>query len=94
MVSDDVRKVILWSSSAATTVHWDFEELFKASNLLTEDSVLFQDSWEGAKPLSTFRSFDNPNRREIVRAPARSKSMLSAFFVKAKTPKMGASAVS
>ncbi|XP_056174581.1 protein ABIL1 [Syzygium oleosum] len=71
VVSDDVRKVILWSSSAATT-----------------------DSWEGTKPLSTFRSFDNPNRREIVRAPARSKSMLSAFFVKTKTPKMKASAVS
>ncbi|KAL3743590.1 hypothetical protein ACJRO7_018806 [Eucalyptus globulus] len=53
-----------------------------------------RDSWEGTKPLSTFRSFDNPDRREIVRAPARSKSMLSAFFVKAKTPKMKASAVS
>ncbi|KAI3411219.1 uncharacterized protein J3R85_018270 [Psidium guajava] len=57
-------------------------------------SIARRDSWEGAKPLSTFRSFDTSNQREIVRTPARSKSMLSAFFVKPKTAKMKASAVS
>lgn len=48
---------------------------------------------EGNKTLTAFRSFDNP-RREIVRAPVRSKSVLSAFFVKQKTPKLKAGYVS
>ncbi|XP_044492219.1 protein ABIL1 isoform X1 [Mangifera indica] len=48
--------------------------------------VTRRDTLEGTKALTAFRSFDNP-RREIVRAPARSKSMLSAFFVKQKTSK-------
>ncbi|KAI5598760.1 hypothetical protein POPTR_002G165900v4 [Populus trichocarpa] len=46
-----------------------------------------------SKPLTAFRSFDNP-RHEIVRAPVRSKSMLSAFFVKQKTPKLKAGSAS
>ncbi|KAF8380132.1 hypothetical protein HHK36_027614 [Tetracentron sinense] len=41
---------------------------------------------ECSKPLTAFRSFDNPSRREIVHAPVRSKSMLAAF-VKHKTSK-------
>ncbi|KAF9669026.1 hypothetical protein SADUNF_Sadunf14G0064600 [Salix dunnii] len=48
---------------------------------------------DGSKPLTAFRSFDNP-RREIVRAPVRSRSMLSAFFVKQKTSKLKAGSVS
>ncbi|KAJ4824464.1 Protein abil1 [Turnera subulata] len=52
-----------------------------------------RESSDGAKALTAFRSFDNP-RREIVRAPARSKSMLSAFFVKQKTQKLKAGSVS
>ncbi|KAF9687875.1 hypothetical protein SADUNF_Sadunf02G0138700 [Salix dunnii] len=48
---------------------------------------------DNSKPLTAFRSFDNP-RHEIVRAPARSKSMLSAFFVKQKTPKLKAGSAS
>ncbi|KAG6748170.1 hypothetical protein POTOM_048071 [Populus tomentosa] len=48
---------------------------------------------DGSKPLTAFRSFDNP-RREIVRAPVRSKSMLSAFFVKQKTLKSKTGSVS
>ncbi|PSS11677.1 hypothetical protein CEY00_Acc15950 [Actinidia chinensis var. chinensis] len=47
-----------------------------------------RDSKEGSKPLTTFRSFDNLSPREIVRAPAHSKSMLSAFFVKPKISKV------
>ncbi|XP_057510627.1 protein ABIL1-like isoform X1 [Actinidia eriantha] len=47
-----------------------------------------RDSKEGSKPLTTFRSFDNPSSREIVCAPAHSKSMLSAFFVKPKISKV------
>ncbi|KAI7735321.1 hypothetical protein M8C21_029738 [Ambrosia artemisiifolia] len=41
-----------------------------------------RDPDEGRKPMTPFRSFDNPRR-----APARSKSLLSAFFVKQKTSK-------
>lgn len=49
-----------------------------------------QDAFEGPKPLTTFRSFENPNRRESVQVPTRSKSVLSAFFAKQKTPKLKA----
>lgn len=47
-----------------------------------------------AGELTTFRSFGNPSRQQIIRPPARSKSMLSAFFVKYKTTKARSSAVS
>ncbi|XP_057981043.1 protein ABIL1 [Malania oleifera] len=40
---------------------------------------------EGSKPLTALRSFGQAHRHEIVRAPVRSKSMLSTFFVKQKT---------
>ncbi|OVA02981.1 hypothetical protein BVC80_8925g3 [Macleaya cordata] len=51
-------------------------------------------SSEASKPLTTFRSFDNVSRPEAVRAPSRSKSMLSAFFVKQKTSNPKSSYVS
>jgi len=41
---------------------------------------------EVPKPLSAFRSFDNP-RRDLIRAPIRSKSMLSLLFAKTKASK-------
>ncbi|KAL3829706.1 hypothetical protein ACJIZ3_018508 [Penstemon smallii] len=50
--------------------------------------VVRRDTLEGSKPLTPYRSFDNPTQREIVRNPVRSKSMLSAFFVKQKTQKL------
>ncbi|KAL3536756.1 hypothetical protein ACH5RR_000122 [Cinchona calisaya] len=53
-----------------------------------------QDAQAGSKPMTPFRSFHNPSRREIVRVPARSKSVLSAFFVKQKTSKLKTGAVS
>lgn len=53
-----------------------------------------RDGVEGSKPLTAFRSFDNQNRRGLVRVPVRSKSVLSAFFVKQKTPKLKAGSVS
>lgn len=51
-----------------------------------------RDTFEGSKPLTPYRSFDNLTQREIVRPPVRSKSVLSAFFVKHKTPKLRTSA--
>ncbi|XP_027336258.1 protein ABIL1 isoform X2 [Abrus precatorius] len=53
-----------------------------------------KDALEGSKPLTAFRSFDNPNRRETVHVPTRSKSVLSAFFVKQRTPKLKAGSFS
>ncbi|XP_022898035.1 protein ABIL1 [Olea europaea var. sylvestris] len=47
---------------------------------------------EGSKPMTPFRSFDHPTQREIVRAPVRSKSVLSNFFVKQKTSKLKSNA--
>ncbi|CAA0830661.1 Protein ABIL1 [Striga hermonthica] len=45
----------------------------------------------GSKPLTPYRSFTNTPQREIARPPARSKSMLSAFFVKQKSSKVKSS---
>ncbi|KAF7826113.1 acidic endochitinase-like [Senna tora] len=56
--------------------------------------VTRRDGSEGPKPLTAFRSFENLNRREIVQVPTRSKSVLSAFFVKQKTLKLKAGSVS
>lgn len=64
-----------------------------SSALVQSFGVARRDAMEGNKTLAAFRSFDNP-RREIVRAPVRSKSVLSAFFVKQKTPKLRAGYVS
>ncbi|XP_050237260.1 protein ABIL1 [Mercurialis annua] len=61
--------------------------------LMQTFGVTRREALEGTKPMAAFRSFDNP-RRDIVRAPARSKSMLSAFFVKQKTSKLNAGSVS
>lgn len=47
-----------------------------------------KDYMEDTKNLTAFRSFDNPNRREIVHVPVRSKSVLSSFFAKQKAPKL------
>ncbi|KAL6982045.1 Protein abil1 [Sarracenia purpurea var. burkii] len=41
-----------------------------------------------SKPLTAFRSLDNPSRQEKIRAPVRNKSVLSAFFTKQKMPKL------
>lgn len=49
---------------------------------------------EGSKPLRAFGSFENPRRQETLRGPARSKSMLSVFFVKQKASKLKAGYVS
>ncbi|KAL7002435.1 Protein abil1 [Sarracenia purpurea var. burkii] len=51
-------------------------------------SATRKDSPDGPKPLTAFRSFDIPSQQAIVRAPVRSKSMLSAFFAKPKTPRL------
>uniref|UniRef100_A0A1D1ZIT0 Protein ABIL1 n=1 Tax=Anthurium amnicola TaxID=1678845 RepID=A0A1D1ZIT0_9ARAE len=50
-------------------------------------TFILKDTVNVPKHLSGFRSFDNPGRREIIRPPARSKSMLSAFFAKNKYAK-------
>jgi hypothetical protein len=50
---------------------------------------------EVPKPMTANKSLDNHNpRREIIRAPVRTKSVLSAFFVKQKTQKLKAGYVS
>lgn len=48
---------------------------------------------ESSQALTRYRSFENQNRRDIARVPVRSKSILSAFFVKQKTPKLKAGSV-
>ncbi|KAG6427186.1 hypothetical protein SASPL_111427 [Salvia splendens] len=45
---------------------------------------------EGSKPLTQHRSFDNPihSQKEVVHPPVRSKSVITAFFAKQKTPNL------
>ncbi|XVF73100.1 hypothetical protein PTKIN_Ptkin12aG0174200 [Pterospermum kingtungense] len=62
---------------------------FPSSNALVPTLGITHRELEGSKPLTAFRSFDN-TKREIIRAPVRSKSMLSAFFVKSKAAKLKA----
>ncbi|XVE77219.1 hypothetical protein DITRI_Ditri13aG0044000 [Diplodiscus trichospermus] len=62
---------------------------FPASNALVPTLGITHRELEGSKPLTAFRSFENP-KHEIIQAPVRSKSMLSAFFVKQKAPKLKA----
>lgn len=52
-----------------------------------------RDAVDGYRPLAVARSFDNQNR-QIVRVPVRSKSLLSAFFVKQKSNKLKTGSVS
>lgn len=56
--------------------------------------IFLQDASEGSKPLTPFRSFGNSSRQSIVKVPTRSKSVISAFFVKQKTLKLRAGSFS
>ncbi|GMI99004.1 ABI-1-like 1 [Hibiscus trionum] len=62
---------------------------FPASNALVLTSGIMHREPEGSKPMTAFGSFDN-QKRLIIRAPIRSKSLLSAFFVKQKAMKVKA----
>ncbi|KAI3681822.1 hypothetical protein L6452_36627 [Arctium lappa] len=74
--------------------HLQLRNMGPASRTAIETlGITRQDSAEGSKPMMPFRSLDN-SRREITHVPLRSKSVLSAFFVKQKTPKLRTSAVS
>ncbi|MED6111291.1 hypothetical protein PIB30_051145 [Stylosanthes scabra] len=56
--------------------------------------VMGRDAFEGSKQVTGFRSFDNRNQPETPQVPSRSKSVLSAFFVKQKTPKLNIGSIS
>lgn len=60
---------------------------YLSSGALASSDVMQKDATMSSKPMTPFRSFDNP-RREIIRAPVRSKSMMSAFFAKQKAPRL------
>ncbi|KAI3703181.1 hypothetical protein L1987_73077 [Smallanthus sonchifolius] len=66
-----------------STSHLQLSNVGPASSTAMHTLGITQrDPDEGPKPMTPFRSFDNPRR-----APVRSKSLLSAFFVKQKTGK-------
>ncbi|KAH6786134.1 hypothetical protein C2S51_038589 [Perilla frutescens var. frutescens] len=50
--------------------------------------VTRRDYSEDSKHLTQHRSFDNSTQKGILHPPVRSKSMLSAFFAKQKTPNL------
>jgi hypothetical protein len=66
---------------------------FPSHTVMQPFGVANMDTVEDPKHFMAFRSFDTP-RREMVRTPIRSKSMISAFFTKHKTPKLRAGYVS
>ncbi|KAI5647178.1 hypothetical protein M9H77_33183 [Catharanthus roseus] len=75
--------------SLRTKSHSQLPNLGPASSVAIQTlGIGRREAQEGSRPMTPFRSFDNQSRREVVRAPARSKSVLSAFFVKQKTPKL------
>nr|CAD1834104.1 unnamed protein product [Ananas comosus var. bracteatus] len=57
------------------------------ASVLTGQRLVLRENLEAGKQLSAYRSFENTGR-QIQRAPARSKSMLAAFFVKHKSSKL------
>ncbi|KAG9135436.1 hypothetical protein Leryth_007198 [Lithospermum erythrorhizon] len=87
----DARDGILTKSPAH---HQQFPNIRPASSAAIQTlGVSKQDNMEEVK-LTPFRSFGNPSRQQIVKAPARSKSLFSSFFVKHKTIKAKNRAVS
>ncbi|XP_054800466.1 protein ABIL1-like [Prosopis cineraria] len=72
--------------SSAAQIHFPNGGLTSSTDVQTM-GITRKDSLEGSKQLTAFKSFDNQNRREISYTPARSKSVLSAFFAKPKVPK-------
>ncbi|KAM7276258.1 hypothetical protein ACFE04_018124 [Oxalis oulophora] len=66
---------------------------FPSNAVMQPCGVACKDTTDDLKSFMAFRSFDN-QRREMMRPPVRSKSMLSAFFTKQKTPKLKAGYVS
>lgn len=69
--------IFLWILSLSLFIMYDSCDYTK---------FLLQNTLEGSKPLTQLRSFDNPAEKEIVHPPVRSKSVLSGFFAKQKTP--------
>lgn len=64
-----------------------------ASTIMMQTYGVASKDLEVHKPLTAHKAYDNP-RQEIIQVPVRSKSVLSAFFVKQKTPKLKAAYVS
>lgn len=82
-----------WMKSSPAQIHFPNGVPTSSTPMHTLGSTR-KDALEGSRPLTAYRSFDNPNRRENVQIPTRSKSVLSAFFVKQKTPKLKAGSFS
>ncbi|XP_010261432.1 PREDICTED: protein ABIL1 isoform X2 [Nelumbo nucifera] len=73
-------------SSKSSTARLHFSSGSSASSTVPQTfGVTRRDtSSEGSKQLTAFRSIDNRGHNQIIRAPVRRKSILSAFFVKPK----------
>ncbi|KAG9157940.1 hypothetical protein Leryth_000116 [Lithospermum erythrorhizon] len=76
------------------TTHPKVSRVGPASSAAIQTLGVLKEGNHQAGELTTFRSFDNPSRQQIIRPPARSKSMFSAFFVKYKTMKVRSTPVS
>lgn len=86
----DKEETIRNKSSAA---HYQLPSGGPASTAVMQTlTATRRDTMESSRVLTAHRSFENQNR-QIVRVPVRSKSVLSAFFVKQKTPKLKAGSV-
>ncbi|XP_040989182.1 protein ABIL1-like [Juglans microcarpa x Juglans regia] len=76
------------------TAHLQFPSGGSASSAIMQTlSGTRRDGMKSSQALTRYRSFENQNRRDIACVPVRSKSILSSFFVKQKTPKLKAGSV-
>ncbi|XP_068660125.1 protein ABIL1-like [Aristolochia californica] len=72
-------------SSTPIAHHLSGEKIPSSATLMNTTGAARKDPWEANKSLLAFRSFEQPGRRQISQPPARSKSMLSSFFVNHKS---------
>lgn len=74
------------TKSSAANIH--LPKVGPASAAAMHTLGVTRDPLDSTKPMTAFRSFDEPTKRAIVRTPVRSKSVISAFFVKQKGKKL------
>ncbi|KAG9134076.1 hypothetical protein Leryth_004768 [Lithospermum erythrorhizon] len=83
---------VLRSKNSAT--HPKSSRALPATSAAIQTLGVLKQGEENTGELTTFPSFGNPPRRQIIRPPARSKRMIPSFFMKYKTSKVSSGSAS
>ncbi|GAA0139497.1 scaffold/adaptor protein [Lithospermum erythrorhizon] len=83
---------VLRSKNSAT--HPKSSRALPATSAAIQTLGVLKQGEENTGELTTFPSFGNAPRRQIIRPPARSKSMIPSFFMKYKTSKVSSGSAS